>query len=811
MDANGTHYHLLLGDNDWARVSFERLDLENPSLESGNLSLEWDKSKQAVMLKTIPFVFKAPVEDAAVSLEHRRGAGVDQFGNVYWISIDGQEILVRSSDSDLTTHFWANSDTQPESETNSDGFQTCEPQAVLPQHYAGLAITEDHYLVVGTISPTGLLVFDLHAGGAPRNLASGFQCFDICARVGGGVWILEGTLEKGSLNQPRLWGLNRDFQILSPTPLTLEIQDDLFQPLNEPKRKTFKPQTLLEQPLKPGAIALEALRQNELLILERGASPCVRHWRFGDQKETELKLEFKGLKDDLNHEFKLEPHDFVFLPDPKAPGSDKDHHALGLIYVADARGNQTFAFSLLEDQTGVLSLKLLPEFLPMRRYLGKALIGATTLSKDHCRTGVLYDFADTWLELVAQPRTRFELQGSLKLAYKMIQDTVTKTFHEGDEPDFLDGKEPNCVWHRLMLEGDFPSETSIEVWSRASDDLELLKNERILWQLEPKPLRRSNGSELPFISQSTKSNAGVLELLFQHAFGRYLQLKLKFVGNGRSSPSLRALRAYYPRFSYAKAYLPAVYREDQTSGSFLERMLANPEGLLTALEDRIASAQVLLDPQSAPQEALDWLGSWFGVALDPNWSEHKRRSFIRHAFEFFRWRGTQHGLTMALRLALENCDTDSVFLEQQEIFGVRVIENFRTRNLNLQSSSMATETQDSAEETATAHRFHVMLPVKPGSSGNDQDSRSRLEVARRVIELHKPAHTSFEVRFYWAMFRLGEARLGKDTLIDQGSRDPRLMPPITLGQGHLLEGYLAPRHPYNIPDRTVLGRDRLGS
>ena len=115
------------------------------------------------------------------------------------------------------------------------------------------------------------------------------------------------------------------------------------------------------------------------------------------------------------------------------------------------------------------------------------------------------------------------------------------------------------------------------------------------------------------------------------------------------------------------------------------------------------------------------------------------------------------------------------------------------------------------QETATAHRFRVMLPVKPGSSGNDDDSRTRLEVARRVIELHKPAHTSFELRFYWAMFRLGEARLGSDTLIDQGSRDPRLMPPIVLGQGHLLEGYLAPRHPYNIPDRQVLGRNQLGS
>jgi len=56
---------------------------------------------------------------------------------------------------------------------------------------SGLAITRDHYLVVGVLKPQGLLVFDLHAGGAPVQMfwpaAVDFQSFDMAAAPGGGV------------------------------------------------------------------------------------------------------------------------------------------------------------------------------------------------------------------------------------------------------------------------------------------------------------------------------------------------------------------------------------------------------------------------------------------------------------------------------------------------------------------------------------------------------------------------------------------------------------------------------------------------
>ena len=85
----------------------------------------------------------------------------------------------------------------------------------------------------------------------------------------------------------------------------------------------------------------------------------------------------------------------------------------------------------------------------------------------------------------------------------------------------------------------------------------------------------------------------------------------------------------------------------------------------------------------------------------------------------------------------------------------------------------------------------------------------RLALTRRVIDLEKPAHTVYDVQFYWAYFRVGAVRLGGDSIIDRGSRAPELLPPLVLGQGYLAGSYLAPGFPQDVRERPVLGRDRV--
>jgi hypothetical protein len=104
-----------------------------------------------------------------------------------------------------------------------------------------------------------------------------------------------------------------------------------------------------------------------------------------------------------------------------------------------------------------------------------------------------------------------------------------------------------------------------------------------------------------------------------------------------------------------------------------------------------------------------------------------------------------------------------------------------------------------------AHRFTVLLAV-PSANLDLALAEERKAVLRRIVELQKPAHTTFDVKFFWSAFRVGEARLEEDTVVGLGSRDPKLHHALVLGQEHIgeasLAGGLAP-----VPHRV--GRDPL--
>jgi hypothetical protein len=103
----------------------------------------------------------------------------------------------------------------------------------------------------------------------------------------------------------------------------------------------------------------------------------------------------------------------------------------------------------------------------------------------------------------------------------------------------------------------------------------------------------------------------------------------------------------------------------------------------------------------------------------------------------------------------------------------------------------------------TAHRFSVLLPVSVVTEDPAEMER-QVQLARRIVELEKPTHTVFDVRFYWALNRVGEARLGLDTLLDVGSRAPQLIPNAVLGHAYLGASFVGGNNPPTDGDRHLL-------
>ena len=978
MNVNGSRHHLLLGFEDFGRcldgeeggaLTLQQRWLGEGASPNGATSIPvWDRSRNELQIPEAAIVLPPTSGESPLALTARRSAASDRFGNIYAIGSDRLVLRVRSAGSLRDSEFWpAPDDCAASHESPRMDFQPAAANAApAAMTMLALTVTEDHYLVVAFAreSERGFLTFDLAAGGSPVETMwphGSFEPFDMAPRCDGGLWILD-----RGVSQRRLWELDRRLAVVSRAQV-IETLDpaalDDFQPLSGPPR---------EQPARefPGGIdlsfapiaaidpiAIEVLGCNRVLLLDLDA-PVQRH------RVMQLRRDGDTLSVDASPWIDGSAQDFVAAdayerPEKTATGS--------MLFITTAEGNQAFPYSIAGDPASGDAFEIHPQtdLYPLRLYLGRALLSVN--GRAHYDSGLNQV---RWAPIVQQPRARFQ-------EYAEFLTPV------------LDAQELRTTWDRLMLDARLPSGSGIEIYSRASDELdEGLRQVLAPWRREPQPNLRSEGPELPWLraeaARATQREAGVgtWELLFQEARGRYLQLRIRLMsGNGTATPRLRALRAWSPRFSWSRRFLPAAYREDPTHASFIERWLANFEGTLTGIEERIVQAQALLDPRTAPSGALDWLMQWFDISFDPAWDERRRRLFIRRVMDFFRWRGTTYGLRLALELAFDECIEPEIFdgpeSQRTRPQSVRIVEAFASRifggsiagdpaqgegdgpreivrsalwvpaegnagladryarflgeagatpdqqvtpfplvapnaaddaaqwnrfaltNLGFVPAVGAEERaqwrayreargaakaphpvdwpsaeQDQAQWRAfaelraaestrrrwsdflarryrrieqlnrawrsswpkfdlvavpsvlplsiaaqtdwlqferqllamhrTAHRFSVLLPVKSANE-DPVNLDERLRLAQRIVDLEKPAHTVFNVRLYWALNRIGEARLGVDTLLGQGSRAPELIPYALLGRAYVGASFVGQERP---DARDAAGLDR---
>jgi len=270
---------------------------------------------------------------------------------------------------------------------------------------------------------------------------------------------------------------------------------------------------------------------------------------------------------------------------------------------------------------------------------------------------------------------------------------------------FLDSGTPQTEWHRLYLEAVIPAKCGIQIYLAATDTPARPADDSPDWFEHrfgdrfpsdgkiPQAAWVSQPSEIAFhpglLSRTPEKNrSGLFTVLIQRSDrrvhtlqGRYLWVKAVLSGDGRTTPELAALRAYGSRFSYVREYLPTLYHETTlgsekddvspaTPADFLERLIANFEGILTPIEDRIAQSYLLTDPRTTPDDAIDWLANWIGITFDSAYSNHQRRKLIAAAPELYRQRGTLNGLKQLLDIVTNGAVSGGEIV---------VLENFRLR------------------------------------------------------------------------------------------------------------------------------------
>ena len=92
--------------------------------------------------------------------------------------------------------------------------------------------------------------------------------------------------------------------------------------------------------------------------------------------------------------------------------------------------------------------------------------------------------------------------------------------------------------------------------------------------------------------------------------------------------------------------LPALYLDD----SFVQRLTGALDEVLAPVLSSLDNLDAYLDPDLAPEDFVQWLGGWVGLALDESLPSERRRAVLAEAVGLYRVRGTAGGLAAYLRL-----------------------------------------------------------------------------------------------------------------------------------------------------------------
>jgi phage tail-like protein len=408
------------------------------------------------------------------------------------------------------------------------------------------------------------------------------------------------------------------------------------------------------------------------------------------------------------------------LADDGTPQPERDPGAFVLVL----DGNAQQALRARGIAPGVM---LVPggEYYPLRDLVAAPLVrsAAVLIADTSGGARLFYPRRTTIAELPAEPAPLARLSGAKRAPYGVLANTPRRAPGEPlarvrPAPGVIETEDLATVWHRLYVEACVPRNTALIVWLAANDGTPptfrtAAPGARAHWFPHligsraalpadvaaalaadaPRAAWLDDASEAPQGSSllgcaRSRDETGLFTVLIQRAaltvrtlVGRRLWVTVEMFGDGYASPELIAIRTYAGRVSYRDRHLPALYREQAfgpegdmpgraTGADFLERFIDLFEGLFTGIEDRVARSYQLTDVFGTPEEALPWLGSWIGLALEPGMPPRRARWMIANASQLARRHGTLEGFKLALDIA-----TDGAVARGRIV----VVEDYRLR------------------------------------------------------------------------------------------------------------------------------------
>jgi phage tail-like protein len=367
----------------------------------------------------------------------------------------------------------------------------------------------------------------------------------------------------------------------------------------------------------------------------------------------------------------------------------------------------------------------------------------------------------------------------------------------------LDSQVARCEWHRVRLDADIPLGTAL-IASVATTEIPHAPAQGDAsrdagWTTFP--------AGAPHFKDWTSGPTASVDFLVDQPPGRYLFFRLRLLGDGTHTPTVRRVRLDFPRLTSLDR-LPEVYRETPKAEDFSKRFLALFDSSISDLDPLIQRYPALLFSIGVPDQLLPWLGSFFDIAFDPTWGAGTRRAILNIVPQLYRNRGTAAALQAAVKVVFgivpaitefsstgpwgsiasrqqldaERCDTGAPSLQTQRNVRLSSTRLFGKNAMRLRLGHSALGSApirsfgDPSQDPFSSGAFRLQIQVPPfGDMSPEQ-----LQRLTNLINAQKPAHTVASIRVGGTGFLLGTwSAVGVDTAFVP------LAPPILGASGNI--------------------------